>query len=703
MKTITTIRTSVAGILGTMLLAMPAWGQAPPPPAASASRSADTDVVGWWAFDDLVRRGAYDRATQKQDLSVGLLRNATGVLGNGLKCDGLTSCIIRKAAETPKLDGPFAIETWVAPQTYPWNWCPIVAQNRDEAAGYYFGLNADGHVGLLLAVDGQWKMCVSEARLPLLKWSHVAGTFHPEYGISVYINGEKARYLPIVGELTSAEDTDLRIARNHNKKPLAHVIRNDYSIPAAYSFDGLLDEIKIHRGAMTDQAVRAAFVSTRPSIDPDLRPRRLPSGPQDATRFGAFYEQLKYDEGWDALWRGGGPDVVVGFDTNPCRLVLWRGVSYAPCWVTENGKWFSNEFMERSPVKAGGLCGCCESMSDKRAQYSHAKILENSDARAVVYWRYSPCDIRYELPYVDQETGWGDWAEEYHTIYPDGVAVRKIVMHSGNFNDWYEWCQSLPIMQPGETPEDVLNGDDVLSLANMEGESRSYAWPPKGKEVLSGANIQVIHYRSHYWPFLVLWDKNARIWLWNWEPSKHSEFSWWNHWPVAQVASDGRNAAAADRPAHSCTSTQDCAPYAEGDNTQTKIMLCGMTDKKAGGLVPLARSWLRPPRLQLQSSGYHNHGYDPAERAYVLSCDTPDQPPELRVELTAGEDSPLVNLAILTRSWGQRDAALTINGKEVPRGRSFRLGHLRHLTGADLVVWIELESGEPVQVSLATR
>ena len=154
-------------------------------------------------------------------------------------------------------------------------------------------------------------------------------------------------------------------------------------------------------------------------------------------------------------------------------------------------------------------------------------------------------------------------------------------MYSSNFQDWHEWCQSLPIMQPGQKPEDLLNWDDVLALANLAGESQSYAWPPKGKEVLPGANIQVIHYKSKYWPFLILWDQKARIWFWDSEPSAQSKFSWWNHWPVAQVACDGRNAVAADRAAHSCTSTQDCAPYATGENSQTKIMLCGMTEKKA--------------------------------------------------------------------------------------------------------------------------
>ena len=77
-------------------------------------------------------------------------------------------------------------------------------------------------------------------------------------------------------------------------------------------------------------------------------------------------------------------------------------------------------------------------MSDKRAHYSHAKILENNDARAVVYRRNAPVGVNYEFAYVDDVTGWGDWSEESHTIYPDGVAVRKVVMWSSNFTDWHE-------------------------------------------------------------------------------------------------------------------------------------------------------------------------------------------------------------------------------------------------------------------------
>ena len=63
-------------------------------------------------------------------------------------------------------------------------------------------------------------------------------------------------------------------------------------------------------------------------------------------------------------------------------------------------------------------------MSDKENRYSHVRIIENTDARAVVHWRYGLCEVvNYTCANPDPTTGWTDWADEYFTIYPDGVAA----------------------------------------------------------------------------------------------------------------------------------------------------------------------------------------------------------------------------------------------------------------------------------------
>ena len=97
-------------------------------------------------------------------------------------------------------------------------------------------------------------------------------------------------------------------------------------MPAWFSLDGILDELKIHPRALRPEQVAAAFAAIRPATEPDLPSRKLPSGPDGPGRFGAYYTRLKYCDEWDALWRvGPDPDVVVRFDNAAARVVFWRG------------------------------------------------------------------------------------------------------------------------------------------------------------------------------------------------------------------------------------------------------------------------------------------------------------------------------------------------------------------------------------------
>ena len=104
--------------------------------------------------------------------------------------------------------------SWVAIQSYPWNWVPIVDQHKDDASGYFFGIDAEGRLGLQLSVWGVWQVCRSDVRVPLQRWTHVAAVYDPKTGVSLYIDGKPAGKLPITGDFVSAE----RYASPHWKK-----------------------------------------------------------------------------------------------------------------------------------------------------------------------------------------------------------------------------------------------------------------------------------------------------------------------------------------------------------------------------------------------------------------------------------------------------------------------------------------------------
>ena len=438
---------------------------------------------------------------------------------------------------------------------------------------------------------------------------------------------------------------------------------------------------------------------------------KLPSGPSGPGVFGAYYTHLEYNPQWDKSWRvGPHSDVVVRFDDFGYKFVFWRGTSYIPCWVTETDIWYTNEFVERRGHHSPNTRGCVEPMSDKQCRFSHVRIIESNDARVVVHWRYAPVDVGYNHPFIDPLTGWGDWVDEYYTIYPDGIGVRKITVHTTRPDLWTEYQEAIVVNQPGTMPDDNIELGAV-SLANMRGESKTYYWTEDGGPEFGEpekANILKINLKAKHSPFAIApppEDEGVLITPYEGH-GRRSHFNWWNHWPVSQAATDGRAARSADRPSHSSLchiglegmATATWKHYEVGENMRTKIMLHGMTDKQVAELVPLAKSWLYPANLKSSADGFVSQGYDQTQMAYEILCNDAGQ--EITVKLAAGPGSPVVNPAFVVKNFGQSDVAVKINGKSLKAGRDFRAGHRHALGTDDLIVWIKTEHTEPFTISL---
>ena len=116
-------------------------------------------------------------------------------------------------------------------------------------------------------------------------------------------------------------------------------------------------------------------------------------------------------------------------------------------------------------------------------------------------------------------------------------------------------------------------------------------------------------------------------------------------------------------------------------------------------ILSLARSWNNPPQLKLEGTSYINSGYDYTQRAYLLEVGEPEE--VLGFTLEGSKDSPIHNPAFVISNWPGGDVRLVMEGKEVPEGKSFRVGWEYDVDGsADLVVWIGMKSEEPVKFKL---
>ncbi len=430
-------------------------------------------------------------------------------------------------------------------------------------------------------------------------------------------------------------------------------------------------------------------------------PAKLPSGPAGPGRFGAYYTQLKYTLEWDRPQRVGPlADVVVRFDDAGYKLVFWRGTNYVPCRVTENQIWYTDSSVRR---RGGiGTRGNCEPMSDKQNRYCRVRILESNDARAVVHWRYSPVDINYHLCFVDEVTNWGDWVDEFYTIYPDGIGIRKVTLHTSAPQAWAQWQESIVVNQPHTKPEDNIELAAVTA-ANLKGQYRRYTWTQMGAPEFTdqpeNVCIQMINLKAAHKPFSIVDPQGAAI-----EPyrgrASASLFTAWDHWPVSQDKSSTRVVTTFDKPSSTSLCHVRWRHYARQGQSDTKIMMQGITEKDVTQLVPLAKSWLHPPTLNLKSrlvgAAFTSHGYDQTQRAYVLSCKKAGKPSQLRFTLAADADSPVVNPAFVITNWGTSDVSLKVDGREKTQGKDFRFGHRRNPESSDLIVWVKKETQEPV-------
>ncbi len=644
----------------------------------------------------------------------GFYSYVAGVSGDALRFDGYTTSMTVPLHDAPVIGkNGFTIEAWIALNTYPWNWVPIVDQEDEQQAGYFLGIDAFGHVGLNAAINGQWQRLSSKTTLPLKKWVHIAGTLETSDGqqwLRLYVNGAPVGQLAVQGEFSPASK-DLLIGRiRHATLPFPEAsVRPQY--PIWYSFDGDLDELAIYnRGRGAGEIAHDYSGVKAPSGDVLPWPK-MPSGPAGAGRFGAYYTTLKYQDTWDRMRRlGPDSDVVVRFDQSPVRLVFWQGTNYIPAWVTENDKWYTDEFLETWESGCPGG-GDCEPMSDKQSRYSRVNILESNDARVVVHWRYALAEVeKYKGAWPDPQTGWTDWADEYWTVYPDGVAIRKQVLHSTEANRLHEWQETIVLHQPGNTPDDDINLN-AITLENMQGASKTYTWGQKAAGVLANPvgpgpvngppdpNIQLVNMKSEWKPFQIVSADGASADIYNNENS-YFNFLCWNHWPVAQIASSDRPCVTDDRASHSSLSHLYWKVYSKGENTATKIMMDGLTTKSPPELLPLAKSWLSPPKMQVDGSAYQNDGYDPTQRAYVLTHTAAQATDKLTLTLEASDASPIVDPAIVIRNWGEGNVRLAIDGKLAPWGKDFRMGYVHRLNGTDLVIWIQRQSTRPLHVQL---
>jgi Concanavalin A-like lectin/glucanases superfamily len=666
-----------------------------------------------WTFDAADHGSAFETFSRTEAKIEGVFEPMAGPVGPAILMDGYTTQIHTAPMSALARAQEFSITCWIKVDAYPWNSLPIV----DQASGsesLFLGLGPEGH--LLARVErkpvaGQW---VSAESVPLRTWTLVTLTFDRAGKAGFFIDdaaatagkwaeGGMATLPPL-----STEDG---LLIGHVRDPLLPGPPKTIhpQLPVAYSLEGSLGSVTVYGGVLGRADVQALYGRADKQLLKQTPAPPFPRAEIGPGPFGAFYTTLRFNPGWDMARRmAEDSDVVVRFPQAPIQLVFWQGNNFVPAWVTENNRWYTDEFVE---VYGHPRCPDgedCEPMSDKQSRYSHVRILESTPARVVIHWRYALSEVeKYKIADAPSPTAWGDWADEYWFVYPDGIAVRKQVLWSdAPEREKAEFQESIVLIPAGERPEDSIHYD-ALTFADTNGNTHTYSWQPKSAPGLSlpigpkhfpeavNAVIQWVNLKSEWKPFEVAWGSPVSFDAYNGEQSI-SAFEWWNHWPVAQIPSSGRSAVAPDRPGHTSVSHIYWPIFAQDQQRIQRILMTGLTTLPANDLVETAASWRTPAKADVDSGLPIQ--YDPAQRAYVLKV---VQPGSLQITLHGTQASPVFHPAIVIAGW-TGGAKISVKGAAAGSPEP-SIGHLDALNGSRLVVFLPVAASSDVDVTVSPQ
>jgi len=411
----------------------------------------------------------------------------------------------------------------------------------------------------------------------------------------------------------------------------------------------------------------------------------------------------------------------VYFDLIPTKMRF--SMPCYPCVVTENNIHYSGGWTETYDPKASSSC---EILWDDEARTARMWIESRNPARIIVRFRAAIADpegyIGHSYIPSGSPYGEGDWTDEWYYIYPDGMFTRHVRIYTGLAG------QSLTVtdeqfkgMAPiREIPPTVVHefhevfifgqdghipGDDIdleaLTFIKMDGSKRNISFDPYPRDFgdFTMANIMVVNTRSDFKPYTIFIPHGLENQPYPLEGRAPHIFQTWPSDPGEKGYSVSLGHAL------------NWWHYRRTETILEQVYLSCMINSSdpAKDLLPLANSWLNYPRLILEGHelSYTQFSYDQAQRAYILSADEGGSR-KISFELGFPEEFEeeeklpvaIVNPAFIVRNWGRSGAFVKVMGKELIKGKDYRMGYENGNAGTDLVIWLNYKADRKIAVEI---
>ncbi len=172
---------------------------------------------------------------------------------------------------TANLSGGFTVSAWIAPRAYAeatqGKISPVLASyDADTQEGFVFGTHRYGAWGVTLGLGnaGTSQVLDTTNLLPRNQWSHIAASYDASANrIRLFLNGSE-----VVNELVPDGSLSLSAAGYHmGQHPDANY---DWGLFPLQSYTGLVDEVRIHEGALGETELAAVIFADTPSGVPSL-------------------------------------------------------------------------------------------------------------------------------------------------------------------------------------------------------------------------------------------------------------------------------------------------------------------------------------------------------------------------------------------------------------------------------------------------
>ncbi len=213
-------------------------------------------LVGSWAMDEGFGSTAYDATTYQNNGSLGNGTAANmpswtqGKVGGALAFDGVNDYVNLSQSSSLEPTSVITIESWIKPGVQTTHGGAIIAYgafapSSSGQQGWVLWANQDGSVSLLIRNGAYTGYTTGTGLISAGNWYHIVGTFNSGVG-KIYLNG---------AEQSGSGALPSTIAYGTNDM---HVI-GMYNTNAGYSFNGLIDEVRIYNYARTQDQIKQDY------------------------------------------------------------------------------------------------------------------------------------------------------------------------------------------------------------------------------------------------------------------------------------------------------------------------------------------------------------------------------------------------------------------------------------------------------------